>query len=181
MNDTLQRSDSRRQDGWRRTGYGVGGLIALAVLFLGVVMLSNATLRGMRIDLTQNRLYTLTPGTRQVLGELKDPVNLYFYFSREAAARQSPLILPYATRVREFLEEIAARSGGKVHLRVIDPPPFSEEEDRAAEFGLQSLQGAARAMRCTSAWPAPTRPTGAPRFRTFNRIARSFWNTTSQS
>jgi ABC-type uncharacterized transport system involved in gliding motility auxiliary subunit len=136
----LQRSDSRRQDGWRRTGYGVGGLIALAVLFLGVVMLSNATLRGMRIDLTQNRLYTLTPGTRQVLAELKDPVNLYFYFSREAAARQSPLILPYATRVREFLEEIAARSGGKVHLRVIDPPPFSEEEDRAAEFGLQSLQ-----------------------------------------
>ncbi len=126
--------------GWHRTGYGVGGLVALAVLFLGVVMLSNAGLRGMRVDLTQNRLYTLTPGTRQVLDELKDPVNLYFYFSRDIAAKQSPLILPYATRVREFLEEIAARSGGKVRLRVVDPQPFSEEEDRAAEFGLQSLQ-----------------------------------------
>ena len=126
--------------GWHRTGYGVGGLVALAVLFLGVVMLSNAGLRGMRADLTQNRLYTLTPGTRQVLDELKDPVNLYFYFSRDIAAKQSPLILPYATRVREFLEEIAARSGGKVRLRVVDPQPFSEEEDRAAEFGLQSLQ-----------------------------------------
>ena len=43
--------------------------------------------------------------------------------------------------MREFLEEITARSGGKVRLRVIDPQPFSEEEDRAAEFGLQSLQG----------------------------------------
>ena len=125
---------------WQRTGYGVGGLIALAVLFLGVVMLSNAGLRGMRLDLTQNKLYTLTPGTRQVLAELKEPINLYYYFSRDAAAKQSPLVLPYATRVREFLEEIAARSGGKVRLRVIDPQPFSEDEDRAAEFGLQSLQ-----------------------------------------
>jgi ABC-type uncharacterized transport system involved in gliding motility auxiliary subunit len=97
-------------------------------------------LRGVRLDLTQNKLYTLTPGTRQVLAELKEPVNLYYYFSRDAAAKQSPLLMPYATRVREFLEEIAARSGGKVHLRVVDPQPFSEEEDRAAEFGLQSLQ-----------------------------------------
>jgi ABC-type uncharacterized transport system involved in gliding motility auxiliary subunit len=48
--------------------------------------------------------------------------------------------MPYATRVREFLEEVAARSGGKIRLHVIDPQPFSEDEDRAAEFGLQSLQ-----------------------------------------
>jgi ABC-type uncharacterized transport system involved in gliding motility auxiliary subunit len=118
----------------------VGGLLALAVLFLGVVMLSNAALRGVRLDLTQNKLYTLTPGTRQVLAELREPVNVYFYFSRDAAAKQSPLLLPYANRVREFLEEVAARSGGKVRLRVIDPQPFSEDEDRAAEAGLQSLQ-----------------------------------------
>jgi ABC-type uncharacterized transport system involved in gliding motility auxiliary subunit len=125
---------------WRRTGFGIGGLIALAVLFLGVVMLSNVGLRGMRLDLTQNRLYTLSPGTQQVLGELKEPINLYFYFSRDAAAKQAPLVMPYAARVREFLEELAARSGGKIHLRVIDPQPFSDDEDRAGEFGLQSLQ-----------------------------------------
>ncbi len=125
---------------WRRVGFGIGGLAALAVLFLGVVMLSNAALRGMRIDLTQNRLYTLSPGTQQVIGELKEPINLYLYFSHDAAAKQSPLILPYANRVREFLEELAARSGGKIHLRVIDPQPFSDDEDRAAEYGLQALQ-----------------------------------------
>ena len=77
-------------------------------------MLSNVGLRGMRVDLTQNRLYTLSPGTRQVLAELNEPVNLYFYFSREAAAKQAPLLMPYATRVREFLEELAARSNGKI-------------------------------------------------------------------
>jgi len=128
---------------WRKVGYGAGGLLALAVLFLAVVMLSNLGLRGMRLDLTQNKLYTLSTGTRQVLRELKEPVNLYFYFSREAAAKQSPLVMPYATRVREFLEEIAARSGGRIHLQVIDPQPFSDDEDRAAEFGLQPLQAGA--------------------------------------
>jgi ABC-type uncharacterized transport system involved in gliding motility auxiliary subunit len=125
---------------WQKTGFGVGGLLALAVLFLGIVMLSNLGLRGMRLDLTQNRLYTLSPGTQQVLGELKEPVNLYFYFSREAAAKQAPLLMPYATRVREFLDEVAARSRGKIRLRVIDPQPFSEDEDHATEVGLQSLQ-----------------------------------------
>ena len=128
---------------WRRVGLSVGGLAALAVLFLGVVMLSNVGLRGIRLDLTQNRLYTLSPGTKAVLGELKEPINLYFYFSRDAAAKQSPLVMPYANRVREFLEEIAARAGGKIHLRVIDPQPFSDDEDRAAEYGLQSLQAGA--------------------------------------
>jgi ABC-type uncharacterized transport system involved in gliding motility auxiliary subunit len=127
-------------------GFGVGGLIALAVLFLAVVMLSNVGLRGVRLDLTQNKLYTLSKGTQQVLRDLKEPVNLYFYFSRDAAAKQSPLVMPYAVRVREFLEEVSARAGGKIHLQVIDPQPFSDDEDRAAEFGLQSLHPGGEAL-----------------------------------
>jgi ABC-type uncharacterized transport system involved in gliding motility auxiliary subunit len=131
---------------WRRVGFGIGGLIALAVLFLAVVMLSNVGLRGVRLDLTQNKLYTLSKGTQQVVGDLKEPVNLYFYFSRDAAAKQSPLLMPYAARVREFLEEVSARAGGKIHLQVIDPQPFSDDEDRAAEFGLQSLHPGGEAL-----------------------------------
>jgi ABC-type uncharacterized transport system involved in gliding motility auxiliary subunit len=124
---------------WQRLGFGAGGLIALTVLFLAVVTLSSTLLRGMRLDLTQNRLYTLSPGTERILADLKEPINLYFYFSRDAAGKQSPLLLPYANRVREFLEEITARSGGKIHLRVIDPQPFSDEEDRAATLGVLAL------------------------------------------
>jgi len=128
------------QQRWQRTGFGVGSLAALAVLFLGVIMLSNAALRGVRIDLTQNRLYTLSSGTQAVLDEIKEPIHLTYYFSREAATKQMPLLLPYAARVRELLEEIAARSHGRIVLQVIDPQPFSDEEDHAAEAGLQSLQ-----------------------------------------
>src|ERR1700686_45484 len=109
-------------------------------------MLSNVSLRGMRLDLTQNKLYTLSPGTQQVLADLKEPINLYFYFSRETAAKQAPLLMPYATRVREFLEELSARSGGKIHVAVVDPQPFSDDEDRAAENGLQSLQSGGDAL-----------------------------------
>src|SRR3984893_10431019 len=122
---------------------GVGGLILLAVLFLAVVMASNVGLRGVRADLTQNKLYTLSKGTQQVLGDLKEPVNLYFYFSRDVAAKQSPLVMPYAARVREFLEELAARAGGKTTVTVVDPQPFSDDEDRAAGFELQPLQAGA--------------------------------------
>jgi ABC-type uncharacterized transport system involved in gliding motility auxiliary subunit len=67
---------------------------------------------------------------------MKEPINLYFFYS-EKAASQAPDLATYAVRVREFLEEIAARSGGKVQLHVVDPQPFSEDEDRASELGVR--------------------------------------------
>ena len=67
---------------------------------------------------------------------IKEPINLYFFYS-EKTAQQLPQLKTYGTRVREFLEELTARSNGKLHLHVIDPQPFSEEEDRAAELGVR--------------------------------------------
>jgi len=129
--------------GWRRFTFGAGGLAALALLFLGVVMLSGTLLRGARIDLTQNHLYTLSPGTQQVLDGIREPVTLTFYFSRDMAGAKAPLLLPYANHVREFLEELAARAHGRLHLQVIDPQPFSDEEDRAGTLGLQAIPAGA--------------------------------------
>ena len=128
---------------WRRFTFGAGGLAALAVLFLGVVMLSGALLRGLRLDLTQNHLYTLSPGTLQVLDGIREPVTLSLYFSRDSAGAHAPLLLPYANHVREFLEELAAHSHGRLQLQVIDPQPFSDEEDRAGILGLQALPAGA--------------------------------------
>jgi ABC-type uncharacterized transport system involved in gliding motility auxiliary subunit len=122
-----------------KTSYGVSGLVALAVGFVGVIMLANFSLRGVRLDLTQNHLYTLSPGTAEVLSQIKEPVNLTLYFSRTVAAQRAPTLLPYAARVREFLEELAARSGGKLRLQVIDPAPFSDDEERANRYGVQPL------------------------------------------
>ena len=118
--------------------YGASALVALAVLFIGVTILIMFSLRGARLDLTESKLYSLAPGTQRILSSLDEPINLYFFFSQDASVRAAPL-RTYAQRVREMLEEMAQRSGGKLRLSVIDPKPFSEEEDRAAEFGLSAV------------------------------------------
>src|ERR1043165_2329691 len=121
-----------------RKTYGAGALLALAVLFVGVTILITFVLRGARIDLTESHLYSIAPGTQNIVSSLKEPINLYFFFSQEASA-ESPQLRAYAQRVRELLEEMAQRSKGKLKLTVVDPKPFSEDEDRAGEFGLQAV------------------------------------------
>jgi ABC-type uncharacterized transport system involved in gliding motility auxiliary subunit len=123
---------------WQRLTAGGGALLALAVLFVGLTVLSNQLLRGARLDLTEHHAYTLTPGTRHILTTLNEPLNLYLFYSERTAA-QVPLLRIYGQRVKEFLQELAARSKGKILLHVIDPQPFSEEEDRAAEFGVRAV------------------------------------------
>ena len=117
---------------------GAGALLALAVLFLAITVLATFALRGARLDLTQNKLYTIAPGTQRILGSLEEPVNLYFFFS-DAASNSVPAVRAYAQRVRELLSELARRSDGKVKLTVVDPQPFSEDEDRATGFGLTAV------------------------------------------
>jgi ABC-type uncharacterized transport system involved in gliding motility auxiliary subunit len=126
-----------------RKTFGAGALVALAVLFIGVTILITFVLRGARIDLTESKLYSIAPGTQRIVTSLQEPINLYFFFSQEASA-ESPQLRAYAQRVRELLEEMAERSKGKVKLTTVDPKPFSEDEDRAAEFGLQAVPLGAR-------------------------------------
>jgi ABC-type uncharacterized transport system involved in gliding motility auxiliary subunit len=120
----------------KRSTLGGGTLLGLALLFIGLTILFNYALRGWRLDLTQNRLYTTAPGTDRILASIREPINLYFFFSEKTAA-QLPEFKTYGTRVREFLEELSTRSRGKLRLHVIDPQPFSEEEDRASELGVR--------------------------------------------
>lgn len=122
-----------------RRRFSAGGrLLVVAVLFVVAVVASSNLLRGARVDLTDNRLYTVSEGTRQIASGLESPVSLHFFFS-ETVAADYPAIRTYAQRVRELLQEIAARSGGRVELEIVDPLPFSEDEDRAVAFGLEPI------------------------------------------
>lgn len=122
----------------RQREIGYTTLVLLTVAFIAAVIASNSLLGGLRIDLTENNLYTLSPGTKSLLKNVEQPINLYFFFSDHAAA-DIQVLRNYATRVREMLEEFAAESGGNITLHVIDPQPFSEEEDRAAQYGLRNV------------------------------------------
>lgn len=114
-------------------------LVLLALAFVAAVIIANQLFKGWRIDLTENKLYTLSDGTRQMLGKIDEPINLYFYFS-DQATEGLPSLRDYAARVREMLEEFEDASDGMIRLTIVDPVPFSEEEDRASQFGLQGVQ-----------------------------------------
>jgi ABC-type uncharacterized transport system involved in gliding motility auxiliary subunit len=120
----------------KRSTLGGGALLACALLFIGLTVVFSQVLRGWRVDLTENGLYTTAPGTRNILKNMKEPVNLYFFFT-EKSATEFPQIKTYGARVREFLQELAARSNGKLRLSIVDPEPYSEAEDRAGELGVR--------------------------------------------
>jgi ABC-type uncharacterized transport system involved in gliding motility auxiliary subunit len=122
----------------RKQTLGISALAVLAVLFIALTMLANVALRGMQVDLTENGLYTISKGTKSILEKIDEPINLYFYFSNEAAANE-PGLRSYAQRVQELLDELVQNSDGKLSLQVIDPVAFSEEEDDAARFGLSGV------------------------------------------
>jgi len=118
--------------------FGRAGLIVVIIVFIMAVSLSNMLFRGMRLDLTENGLYTLSDGTRSILDNISEPINLYFFYS-DRATGDMPYIRTYANHVRELLDELVQDANGKLHVTLVDPMPFSEDEDRAAEFGLQAV------------------------------------------
>ncbi len=107
------------------------------VIFGGLNIASQNWLSGIRADMTENDLYTLSDAAKKVASSLAEPVELQFVYSRRLAA-DYPAIRAYGARVRELLAEISARSGGDVIIKEIDPEAFSDEEERIIDAGVQS-------------------------------------------
>lgn len=115
------------------TTYGLLGVLMLA--FIAINIIASATIRSARVDLTDGRLYTLSDGSKAISRLPKEPVRLTLYCS-DKQADDVPGIRPYINRVREVLGEYERASGGQVELRIVNPEPFSEAEDAAAQAGL---------------------------------------------
>jgi ABC-type uncharacterized transport system involved in gliding motility auxiliary subunit len=122
----------------KRKQFAYGSLAVILFGFIAAVIAGNSLLRGVKLDLTENRLYTLADGTRSLLRNLEEPINLYYFFSNRSSEDVQTL-RSYATRVEEMLVEFTDAAGGNLRLQVIDPVPFSEDEDRASQFGLTDL------------------------------------------
>lgn len=122
----------------RRFMYSSVGLMLIAVAFVGFNVLSNSMFKNTQLDFTEQKLYTLSAGTQQMLSELQEPVSLQYFYSNKAT-RDVPMLRNYAQRVEELLESYVRMADGKLRLEVIDPEAFSEDEDRAAALGLQAV------------------------------------------
>ncbi|MDA9871062.1 Gldg family protein [Gammaproteobacteria bacterium] len=113
------------------------GLLTVAIALLISVGLISA-LPSLRIDLTEDDLFSLADGTRNIVSGLEEPIELLFFYS-ESATEDQPQIRSYGTRVQELLREIVIASGGNLVLSIVDPEPFSEEEDLATQYGVQPV------------------------------------------
>ncbi|MEQ8815658.1 MAG: Gldg family protein [Thalassobaculum sp.] len=126
---------ARRRDPARLTALA---LALLAVLFVAVNVLVSFTLTAQRVDLTADKLYSLSPATQRVLDAIEEPVTLRLFYSKRLGT-QAPGYGIYAERVQDVLREYASLSDGKVILEIYDPTPFTPVEDRAVSFGLQQI------------------------------------------
>ena len=113
-------------------------IFLLLITFVLFIMLANNIFKGFRFDLTENKLYTLGDGTLNIINKLDDQIILNYYFS-DSLTQEDTYLRAYAKRIKELLEEYQLRSRGKIKLNIIDPLPFSDEEDDAMKYGLQGV------------------------------------------
>jgi len=120
-----------------RRAVAVMALVCIALMLISVNIIA-ARLFAWRLDLTGERLYTLSRGTQRTLAKIEEPITLRFYYSTRLAD-EVPSYGVYAQRVRELLDQYVATAHGKIRLEVYNPLPFSDTEDRAVAFGLQGV------------------------------------------
>lgn len=115
----------------------VGAVLAI-ILYLAVNSLSSTLFRSTRVDLTDGGLYSLSHGTVAMLDKLDEPIHMRLFMSA-SLHEAAPALSAYASRVRAMLDTYESLSHGKITLEVIDPQPYSEEEDRAVGLGINRI------------------------------------------
>lgn len=119
----------------RRSVFAISASMLAAIAFVGVNLAAWKWLAPARLDFTASGLYTLSSSARRVVERLVEPIELELVYSRSVGAN-FPTVRAHAARVRELMNEIAARSDGKIRIREIDPEPYSDDEDRITAAGL---------------------------------------------
>ena len=117
----------------------IGVILVLVIMFSAISICQNIG-KPVKVDVTEQNLYTLSDGTRAIISKLNQPVRVKLYYAKTAAMKGSDQIQyfnNYYRFVKSLLEEYAAVSKGMIDLQIIDPRPFSEEEVQALRYGLQ--------------------------------------------
>lgn len=115
------------------------GAVFAAIIFGSVNIISSHLFRSARIDLTEQKLYSLSQGTKQLLSEIEEPVRFRFFMS-SGLTKEAPQLAAFSQRLRSMLDAYVAGANGKIIIETIDPRPYSEEEDRAVAFGVSPIR-----------------------------------------
>src|SRR5262249_43673116 len=122
----------------RRT-LALGGVVLAAVTLLFVHLIASNALRDARFDLTNERLFTISEGTRKALRAIDEPIDVNVYFSKKLG-ELAPNYGKSFERVRTMLDQYAEIARGKLRVSYFNPEPFSDAEERAVAAGLKGVR-----------------------------------------
>ncbi len=116
----------------------IAALLVLVITFSAISICQNIGKR-LKVDVTDQKLYTLSDGTKAILAKLHQPITMKLYYAKTATLKASDQIKyfnNYYEFVKALLQEYVAASKGMVKLQIIDPRPFSDDEAQAMRYGL---------------------------------------------
>ncbi len=111
-------------------------LIGVAVVFSIVILVNYiAGMVNLRLDLTENKIYTLADGTKRILSRIDTPVTIRYYVTDDSGV-MSPAERTYARRVDDFLKEFQKAAKGQITIKRLNPEPDTDAEDSARLDGV---------------------------------------------
>jgi ABC-type uncharacterized transport system involved in gliding motility auxiliary subunit len=124
--------------GWSRRALARLGIVLALLLFVAINLFAGGALNRLRLDLTEDGRFTLSPATERLAASVTEPIVLRLYVSR-LLLDVNPAYASHAQRVIDMLDAFQRLSGGQIRLERYDPAPFSPEEDLAVADGVQGL------------------------------------------
>ena len=116
--------------------YSAAGVVIMAAILIGFNIITAPVHK--RVDLTKEKVYTLSSGTKAILGRLDTPVKVRFYCTQaENATTYSVYMKAYAKKVEDLLTEYQQAGHGKLVIEKYDPQPDSDAEQSAVLDGLE--------------------------------------------
>src|ERR1700678_328381 len=113
--------------------YSTAGVAIMFVVLLAFYVVTSAAKE--RIDLTSEKAFTLSPGTKKILGKLDSRVTIRFYCTQGGTA-MPPALRTYAQHIEDLLAEYQQAGKGKIVVQKFDPQPDSDAEDSAHLDGV---------------------------------------------
>ena len=116
--------------------YSSAGIVVMLVILVAVNVITGAW--PVRADLTREKAYTLSAGTKAVLKKMDTPVKIRFYCTQsEMATPETVFLKDYARKVEDLLHEYRQIAGKNLVIEKYDPQPDSDAEDSARLDGLE--------------------------------------------
>lgn len=116
-------------------------LLVIAIVIVVNYIVGGLGLGNFRVDVTEDGLYTLSKGTKNILGRINAdrPVTIRYYVTADERV-MPPVLKTYARNVQDLLLELQKASSELIILEKLAPNPDSDDEDKAREDQIQGMQ-----------------------------------------